>query len=64
MADPIFESSLKTGLNTMDCDVFLSNKKVDKSQLCLKTAANLFPFSCVTFLIEQCVLDTYAGKMS
>ncbi len=28
-----------------------SNKKVDKFQLCLKAAASLFPFSCMTFLI-------------
>jgi hypothetical protein len=27
----------------------LLNKKVDKFQLCLKTTASLFPFSCVTF---------------
>ncbi len=46
MADPI--------LNTMCCDIFLLlNKKVEKFQLCLKTAASLFPFSCVTFPIEQ-----------
>jgi hypothetical protein len=29
----------------------LQNIKVEKFQLCLKTAASLFPFSCVTFLI-------------
>jgi hypothetical protein len=31
----------------------LLNKKVEKFQLCLKTAASLFPFSCVTFPIEE-----------
>jgi hypothetical protein len=30
----------------------LLNKKVEKFQLCLKTAASLFSFSCVTFLIS------------
>ncbi len=29
----------------------LPNKKVEKFQLCLKTAASLFPFSCMTFPI-------------
>jgi hypothetical protein len=29
----------------------LLNKKVEKFQLCLKTAASLFPFSFVIFLI-------------
>ncbi len=29
------------------------NKKVEKFQLCLKTAASLFPFSCGTFLIAS-----------
>jgi hypothetical protein len=29
----------------------LLNKKVEKFQLCLKTAASLFPFSTVTFFI-------------
>ncbi len=33
MADPILELSLKTGLNTTECDVFLSNQKVDKFAL-------------------------------
>jgi hypothetical protein len=31
----------------------LLNKKVDQFQLCLKTAASLFPFSCKTFLIGK-----------
>ncbi len=54
MADPILESSLKSELNTIYSNVFLlSNKKVDKFQLCLKTAASLFPFSCLTFLIKS-----------
>jgi hypothetical protein len=52
MADPILESSLKTTLNTVCFDIFFVAKKcVDKFQLCLKTAASLFPFSCMTFLI-------------
>ncbi len=52
MADPILESSLKTRLNTMCCNIFLLlNKKVEKFQLCLKTAASLFPLSCLTFPI-------------
>ncbi len=56
MADPILESFSKTRLNTMCCDIFLSlNKTVEKFQLCLKTAASLFPFSCVTFLIQICL---------
>ncbi len=51
MADPIFESSLKTKLNTIYCDIFqLQNKKIDKFQLCLKTVASLFPLSFMTFL--------------
>ncbi len=54
MADPILESLLKTRLNTMCCDIFLLlNKKVEKFQLCLKTAASVFPFSCVTFPISK-----------
>jgi hypothetical protein len=53
MADPILESSLKTTLNIIYCDIFYCKiKKVDKNQLRLKTAASLFPFSCVTFLID------------
>jgi hypothetical protein len=32
---------------------FYSNKKVDKFQLCLNTAASLFPFSCVTLLVTK-----------
>jgi hypothetical protein len=53
MADPILESLLRTILNTMCRDIFLLlAKKVDKFQLCLKTAASLFPFSCVTFPIR------------
>ncbi len=52
MADPILESLLKTRLNTMCCNIFLRIKKVEKFQLCLKTAASLFPFSCVTFPID------------
>jgi hypothetical protein len=47
----------------MNCDIFLlPNKKVDKCQMCLKTAASLFPFSCVALLIEQYVLEINAGK--
>ncbi len=58
MADPIFEPSLKTRLNTIDCNIFLQIKEVGKVQLCLKTAASLFPFSRVTFLIKPfCVAD-------
>jgi hypothetical protein len=30
----------------------LTNKKVDKFQLCLTIAASLFPFSCMTFLMH------------
>ncbi len=53
MTDPILESSLKTRLNIIYCDIFCCKiKKVDKNQLHLKTAASLFPFSCVTFLID------------
>ncbi len=54
MADPILEYSLKTRLNTMCCDIFCRYiLKVDNFQLCLKAAASLFPFSCMTFLIEN-----------
>ncbi len=54
MADPILESSLKTGLNAIDCDIF------DKFQVCIKTAASLFPFSCEKFLISK-ICKTYPG---
>ncbi len=32
------------------------NKKVEKFQLCFKTAASLFPFSCLTFPIDEKIL--------
>ncbi len=52
MADYTSESLFKTRLNTIYLDIFASEfKKVDKFYLCLKAAASLFPFSCVTFLI-------------
>ncbi len=52
MTDPILESSFKAE-NTIDRYIFLLlSKKVDKFQLCLKRAASLFPFSCMTFLIK------------
>ncbi len=53
MADPILESLSKTIIKKILCAVtfLFQNKKVEKFQLCLKTAASLFPFSCVTFLI-------------
>jgi hypothetical protein len=54
IADPILESSLKTRLNIMCCDISLQlNKKVDKFQLCLIRAASLFLFSCVTYIIAD-----------
>ncbi len=44
----------KNKLNTFYCKLFLLlNKKVDKLKLCLKTAASLFPFSLMTFLIAR-----------
>jgi hypothetical protein len=53
MAGPILESSLKTTLNTMCCNIFLLlHKKVGKFQPCLKTVTSLFPFGFVTFLIK------------
>jgi hypothetical protein len=62
MADPILESLLKARLNTMCCDIFLLlNKKVEKFQLCLKTAASLFAFSCMTFLIKTVKILTTLG---
>jgi hypothetical protein len=52
MADSILEWSLKTRYNTMCCDILCYKfKKIDKFQLCLKTAASLFPFSFITYLI-------------
>jgi hypothetical protein len=36
-----------------------NKKKVDKFELCLKTAASLFPFSCMTFLIENRIISDY-----
>ncbi len=35
------------------------NKKVDKFQLCLKTASSLFPFSCKIFLIMLSVIAPF-----
>ncbi len=59
MADPILESSLKTWLNTIYCNIFCCQiKKVGKFQLWLKTGASLFPFSCVTIFIILSVLIT------
>ncbi len=52
MADPNLESSLKARLDTICCGIFsLLNKKVDKFWLWLDTAASLFPFGFMTFLI-------------
>ncbi len=53
MADPILESSLKTDQIICAVTFFALNKKIDKFQLCLKTAASLFLFSFVTFLIKK-----------
>ncbi len=59
MTDPILESSLKTRLNVLFILTFLlQNKKVDKFQLCIKTAASLFPFSCIWQL--SCLLNCHA----
>ncbi len=53
MEDHILETLLKAKLDKIHCNIFLlPNKNVGKFQLCLKTAASLFPYSCVTFLIE------------
>jgi hypothetical protein len=49
MADPILESSLKTYYVLWN--FLLLNETVDKFQRCFDTAASLFPFSCMTFLI-------------
>jgi len=63
MADPILESSLKTRLNTMCCDIFCCKiKKVDKFQLCLKTAASLFPHCSNTNIYSY--LETSGGQSS
>jgi hypothetical protein len=61
MADPILESSLKTDQIICAVTFFALNKKVDKFQLCLKTAES-FPFSFVTFLIKNAKLDGMAAK--
>ncbi len=52
MADPILESSLKTRTNTIYCDIFCYKIKKLTNSGVPKTAASLFPFSCVTFLID------------
>jgi hypothetical protein len=54
MADPILELSVEARLNTIYLlwhFFLLLNKKLTFFQLCLKTAASLFPFVCATFLI-------------
>jgi len=53
MADPILESSFKNQIKILFIVTCFSplNKKVEKFQPCLKTAASLFPFSWLTFLI-------------
>jgi len=57
MADYILESSLNSRLNTIHCDMFCCRMKtVDKFQVRLKTAASVFPFSCVAFHIGQLCL--------
>ncbi len=45
MADPIEEFVLNTGLNII-------YEIVNKFHLCLKTAASLFPFSCMVLFIK------------
>ncbi len=65
MADPILESLSKNQIKYYVLGHFLSlNKKVEKFQLCLKTAASLFPFSCVTFLISNINYTNIYNKTS
>ncbi len=51
MVDPSLESSLITKLRIAFCTTKIAAEKKFQISAVTKTAARLFPFSCVTFLI-------------